>query len=258
MAFAPVFGHALPATFDRHAKSGNGLLNALIAYWQMDEASGNALDAHSNGLTLVSVNSVGSAAGKVYGSARQFARTSNQRLRRSGDDALLSVGDSDFSIAVWIKWSELGGTANHIAGKDNEISQREYRLDWNAAANRIRMRVFDGLNQVGIATANTLGAPSAGVWYFIFGYHDSAANEIGIQINNSTPNTGATTGAPGDTTEMFSVGECGSVDNSPTSGTIGPVAFWKSTAGGGGVLTAAQRTALYNSGAGLAYAAFTT
>ena len=36
-----------------------------------------------------------------------------------------------------------------------------------------------------------------------------------------------------------------------------PTMFWKSAAGAGGVLTAAQRTALYNGGAGLTYAAFT-
>ncbi len=36
-------------------------------------------------------------------------------------------------------------------------------------------------------------------------------------------------------------------------GRIGPTMFWKSAAGGGGVLTAAQRTALYNGGAGLRY-----
>lgn len=41
-------------------------------------------------------------------------------------------------------------------------------------------------------------------------------------------------------------------------GRVGPTMFWKSAAGGGGVLTAAQRTALYNGGAGLAYANFTT
>jgi hypothetical protein len=41
------------------------------------------------------------------------------------------------------------------------------------------------------------------------------------------------------------------------SGRIGPVAMWKSAPGGGGVLTAAQRTALWNGGAGLAYADFT-
>jgi len=40
-------------------------------------------------------------------------------------------------------------------------------------------------------------------------------------------------------------------------GRLGPIAFWKSSAGNGGVLTAAQRTALYNGGDGLAYASFT-
>lgn len=41
------------------------------------------------------------------------------------------------------------------------------------------------------------------------------------------------------------------------SGRIGPTMFWKSAAGAGGVLTAAQGTALFNGGLGLAYTDFT-
>jgi len=48
------------------ASGGNGLLNALIAYWPGDEASGNLLDAHSNALHLTDTNTVTNAAGKVY------------------------------------------------------------------------------------------------------------------------------------------------------------------------------------------------
>jgi len=46
--------------------------------------------------------------------------------------------------------------------------------------------------------------------------------------------------------------------NWPFDGRIGPIVFWKSAAGDGGVLTADQRTALYNGGAGLPYTSFTT
>ncbi|OQC57681.1 MAG: hypothetical protein BWX54_01134 [Verrucomicrobia bacterium ADurb.Bin018] len=36
------------------AAAGNGLLNNLIAYWPGNEASGDALDLHTNALTLTS------------------------------------------------------------------------------------------------------------------------------------------------------------------------------------------------------------
>lgn len=259
MTFSGGFGNAFRPAFDPGLTARNGLLNSLIAYWKMDEASGNALDVHTNGLDLTDINTVTNAAGKVYATARQFVAGNQEALQRAGDDALLSTGDVDFTLALWIKWPTLVGPANHLAGKDSEAAGgREYRLDWLASSNRVRMRVFDGSTQVGIATANTFGALSTGTWYLLVGYHDSVANQVGIQVNGGTVDTAATSGTPADTLERFSVGRCGSVVSSPSTAVIGPVAFWKSAAGGGGVLTAAQRTALYNGGAGLAYANFTT
>lgn len=259
MTFSGGFGKAFRPVFDPGLTARNGLLNALVAYWPLNEASGNALDAHTNGLTLADINTVTSAAGKVYATARNFTAANQESLQRSVDDALLSTGDVDFTLAAWINWPSFDGVANHIAGKDGESANtREYRIDWLASSNRLRMRVFDGSTQVGMAIANTFGALSTGTWYLVVGYHDSVANQVGIAINGGAVDTAATSGAPADTTERFSVGRCGSAASSPTTASIGPVMFWKSAAGGGGVLNTAQRTALYNNGAGLAYANFTT
>ncbi len=57
-----------------------------------------------------------------------------------------------------------------------------------------------------------------------------------------------------DGTEFFTVGYASAF----STARIGPVAMWKSAAGGGGVLSSSQRTALFNAGNGLAYTAFTT
>jgi len=259
MTFGGGFGRVFRPVFDPGLTARNGLLNALIAYWPGNEASGNALDAHTNALYLADTGSVSSAAGNVYALARSFDGVASRVLRRGADDALLSTGDVDFTLAAWVKWTAFAGAANHIAGKDSETAGgREYRLDWLASANRIRMRVFDGSAQVGIATADNLGAPSSGIWYLVVGWHDAANNVIGIQINNGTVDSAATTGAPSDTAQPFSIGRCANSINSPASAIIGPVAMWKSAAGGGGVLSSAQRLALWNNGAGLAYTQFTT
>ena len=84
------------------------------------------------------------------------------------------------------------------------------------------------------------------------------ANTVSIQLDNGTVvSTSRASARPlSDNTNDFLVGT--TIGAAYFDGRIGPLSLWKSAAGGGGVLTAAQRTALYNGGAGLAYAAFTT
>ena len=82
--------------------AGNGLLTNLAAYWGLDEAGGanNALDKHTNALTLTQVASPGSASGIVYARARAFDGINNYFYRAS--ETLLQSGDIDFAIAAWV------------------------------------------------------------------------------------------------------------------------------------------------------------
>lgn len=236
------------------AAAGNGLLNNLIAYWPGNEASGDALDLHTNALTLTDTNTVTSATGLVYAKARQYTAANTEYHKRAGDDALLSVGDTDFTLAQWVYFDTLAAV-QMMMGKDNETT-REYRLDNVITTKLFRFRVFNGA-AVGTVSATTLGAASTATWYLAVAWHDSIANTVSIQINGGTVDSAATTGVPADTAQAFSIGAANN-GLSMLNGRIGPTMFWKSAAGAGGVLTADQRTALYNAGAGLAYASFTT
>ena len=112
------------------AGAGNGLLNALIAYYKLDEAGGanDALDAHTGGLTFTQVNAPGSDAGKI-GTARTFAAASAQYFSRA-DDSNFSTGDVDFTISAWVYLANV--TANHgIFGKWGGFGSREYGLFYN-------------------------------------------------------------------------------------------------------------------------------
>lgn len=237
--------------------AANGLLNNLIAYWPGNEANGNALDMHTNALHLTDANTVTSAAGLVYATARQYTQVNVERSVRPGDDELLSVGDVDFTIATWAYLDSKAGAAQGLVSKDALTSHREYYLGFNAATDRLRLRVFDGANQIGLIEADTLGSPALATWYLIVAWHDAVANTVNIQVNGGAVNSAATTGAPGNAAAAFAIG--GIIVDAAycANGRIGPTAFWKSLPGGGGVLSEAQRTALWNGGAGLAYAAFT-
>ena len=92
--------------------AGNGLLNALIAYWPFSEAGGanDLLDLHGGAKTLTQVNSPGAGAGLVYASARAFDKTSNQFAWR-GTDASLR-GGADFTFAAWFNVASRPGASD--------------------------------------------------------------------------------------------------------------------------------------------------
>ena len=244
----------------RHAgmgvAAGNGLLNNLIAYWPGNEANGNALDAHTNALHLTDTNTVTSNPGLVYALARQYTAVNGERHVRPGDDALLSTGDIDFTLAGWLRFDTLAGT---LASKYDAAANSEYGIYYGAfVANRFTFTVRDAANTVSTSrAATTFGLPVVTTWYLIIGWHDSVANTLNIQVNNGAVDSQAYALGVCDSAATFRIGCFAAAGSALMNGRIGPTMFWKSAAGGGGVLTAAQRTALYNAGAGLTYAAFT-
>src|SRR5262245_2022186 len=86
--------------FIRAAKRRSPLLNALMAHWRLEEASGTRVDAHG-GNNLGDINTVGQAAGKL-GNAASFLAASEESLT-IGDNAALRMGDINFTIAGWVR-----------------------------------------------------------------------------------------------------------------------------------------------------------
>lgn len=236
---------------------GNGLLDNLIAYWPGDEASGNLIDAHTNGLDLADQNTVTNNTGKVYATARQYTRAQSE-YHSVADNAHLSTGDVDFTIAAWVYLdSQPFGSLMGIVTKDVSGGPREYLLDWQQATpSRFLWNVYNGVSTSIGSALSTFGEPAIGTWYLVVVDHDSVANTVSIQANNGAKDSAGTSGTPGDGAAPFWIGA--NVANCFWDGRIGPTAMWKSAAGAGGVLTSAQRTSLYNGGTGLTYASFTS
>ena len=237
--------------------AGNGLLNNLVAYWPLNEAAGanNALDLHTNGLTLTQVSSPGSAAGIVYAGARTFDGTADYFTRHS--EALLQMGDVDFTFAAWVYFADDAGQLIVAKGRVDS-GLEECSLQYSTTRRAI-FEIGNPSGQYDNVTANTYGVIAVLQWHFIMVFHDAANSIIGVSVDGVL-DTKNTIRNPGVNTNPFRVGQ-----QSPTTlsgyyanGRIGPVAMWKSAAGAGGALDAAKRSALWNAGAGLAYADFTT
>jgi hypothetical protein len=144
------------------------------------------------------------------------------------------VGDEDFTSAGWVYLDSKVGN-EYIINRGDDAG-----IYFDSAADRFRFRVTGGVN----ANADNLGSPSLGTWYFVVGWHDSVNNQIGIQVNSGTANTTSHSTGVTDNNTVLAIGAYDSVPNHTFNGRIDEVGFWKK------VLTAQERTDLYNSGLG--------
>lgn len=220
------------------------LADNLVAYWSLDEASGNAIDAHSTYDLTETSGTIAATTGKVSG-CRDFEEADSEYFTIA-DNADLSVGDIDFSWACWVQLEAAVGTRWIISKRGGPDTSIEY--DMLTDGNRFKFRVANGAT-TGVATADNLGAPSTGTWYFVVGWHDSVNNVVGICVNDGTPNTTSYSSGSQNGTAALLFGATSAVFN--WDGLIDEVGFWKK------VLSASEITELYNAGAGRDYAYIT-
>lgn len=180
------------------------------------------------------------------GMAAQFTAATSEYLSVA-HNASLFTGDIDFMVAAWVYVDDTGST-RIIASKWNSVVDNNGEWDiYRTSGDRFGFSIYSGVTGNSV-TATSFGAVSSGTWYFVVGWHDSVANTVNIQVNNGTADSAATTITPSATsTAAFRLGAENSTPTYFWNGRVQCVGFWKS------ILTAAQRTTLYNSGTPLAY-----
>lgn len=229
--------------------STSPLRNGLVGYWRLEESSGTRFDCSKNGNHLTSNNSVGQAAGVsgYTGSAASFVSASSQYLDRASNTSL-QVGDIDFTIAAWVKLNATT-TFQTIASKYQTTGdQREYQLMFDNAVFATKRFVFlissDGtVSGTNTVIASNFGEPAALAWYHVVASHDSVNNKITISVNNGTANETSVTGGIFAGSSAFWIGGRNGAAQY-MNGSIDEIGIWKR------VLTAAERTQLYNAGLG--------
>lgn len=222
------------------------LTDSLISYWTLDEASGTRVDSVVASANDLTDNNTVTQAGGLIATAGQFTAANSESLTHT-DNASLSTGDIDFTIACWV-FLTTKSAQMAIVAKRTSTSVREYQLDYFSSTDRFRFLIFNSSGSaVGTVVANALGAVSTATWYFIVAWHDSVANTVNIQINDGTADSAAETGVPSDTAAIFNIGADQLPQSIPFNGRIDEVGFWKRT------LTTGEKTTLYNGGSGLTY-----
>src|SRR5687768_7946971 len=115
------------------------LTEDLIAYWNLDEASGTRTDSHGTN-HLTDNNTVGSAAG-LRGTAADFERDDTESLTIA-DNTGLSAGDVEITFAAWVK----------LESKTNELvifskgtsGSGAYYVWYSTGVDRFRFTVYGG------------------------------------------------------------------------------------------------------------------
>ena len=236
-------------TIGRRRRGGPGLGGLslhrnLVGYFKLEELSGTRFDATGRGNNLTDNNTVTQAAG-IVGNAGQFTAANSEYLSIA-DNADLSVGDIDFTVACWLYFDTNSGTRVALSKGNNDTDNNTaYMIQYVAApTDRLRFRVGNGTNNTTVV-ADTFGAILTATWLFVVAWHDSVADTINIQINNGGANSAARTGGSYDDARAFRIGtDPGDIPGDFWDGRIDAVGVWKR------VLTAAERTLLYNNGNG--------
>jgi hypothetical protein len=230
-------GLADPAPLTYTVADVTHLLNTLISYWKLDEASGTRNDSQGTN-HLSDSGSVPSFAGKINNAA---SFTGPGQSLTIASNASLQV-TSDFTFSAWVNLSSLGSGFQCIVGK-TAGGAADYLMLYDPASLGLLFQA-GGVN----ATSGLLGATST--WYHIVGWFDSTDNKARVRINDTTTFVSSTAGTLTQSAGAFGIGGVTGIPD--VLGLIDEVGFWKRK------LTAQEITALYNGGAGLPYSSFTT
>lgn len=215
----------------------NNLLYSPIAFWHLEESSGNRVDATNHGWTLVEgASSVSNTTGKV-GNAASFDGTSSKFLKNSS----ISVG-STFSISCWVKL--------------NSYNPNDARAIWgigapNSTTDPITLFVdtsshFFGIynSQGGYITTNTVA--NLDTWYHVVSVF--TPNDMKLYINGTLAGSETYVGAVDNSWTYFSLSnyyDGGATPAYPIDAIIDEVGIWDLA------LTSDQILTLYNNPAAL-------
>jgi hypothetical protein len=232
---------------DSENSIGRGLLNGLVAYWPLDEASGTRRDLSGNGLTLTDNNTVTGNPGpsSKLPLASQFTAANSEYLNRA-NSAVLQTGGISFTVCAWVYLDTAAAGNPRIAhkGRVPTDANREWALTYLSASDRFALAVSPDGTGTGnaTATANTFGSPGTGVWRFIEAGYDLAAGLVFIRVNNGAADTAALADGPDSLTGDFGIG--GEYGVSFWDGRIAGVGFWQR------LWTRAEATYMRNDGQG--------
>ena len=228
------------------------LKNDLMSWWTLDEESAgvgvvNRVDSYGTN-DLTDNGTTPSAEGRIIRATQHTNAVPDWLSHVSNAD--LQTGDIDFTFAFWARLDNKA-TFQAFISKDDELpgGDREYNAHYRLPDDRIRFAVFTAVDVTQAINADTFGSPPVDTWFFVVCWHDAAADTVNIQINDGgidSVGTGGALQAAGAAEFQIGAREHAAA-RWPLDGRVDEVGFWKR------VLSAGERTSLYNESNGVGY-----
>lgn len=216
--------------------SSSGFPSGSVAYWKLDETSGN-FNSTVGTYPLTRQNGVATSAGKISNAA-DFTASSTQYLQGSTSSAF-SPTSSGFTIAGWVNVGS--GTIENIVSKAGGTSTNEYGLYADNGSNLLHCYYSSS----GSGGTDFAVAMSMGTWQFFTLVFDGSS-QLKLSVNAGTPVTSSVSSIYNGT-GAFLIGQNPIFSGYPMQGKIDEVGVWNRA------LTSTEITNLYNSGSGLTH-----
>lgn len=216
----------------------------LIAYWKLDESSGNASDATGNGKTLTNTGSSTFTSGKINngtslsGSGQYFTRSSEAYFQITGA----------LTISFWCKSSKTGAQSVVSKGNNSFSGSYEYMVFWQNG--KFSFQTYGGGSPYTVTTDTSL---SINTWYHVVVTRSGSGSgdTVKIYVNGSSVSLtnvfGTDPSKVGTSSFPLNIGNYNNDTTSLFEGMIDEVGIWTRE------LTSGEVTQLYNSGNGLSY-----
>jgi len=212
------------------------LIDNLVSYWKMNEASGNAADSFGSN-TLTNTGSNTFAAG-LFGNAVSIGTSTNKFMGRTDQCGLTATGS--YSMSMWVKLASETTTDRELfqlyfSGGSGALYRGLY--EYNGGTRRVRFfRIGSGVNFLDVT-----GNIANNTWRHIVYTYDGTTQKL--YVNNAAPVSSSNTGNTDAGAALTNFG--GGVTNQAVNGLIDECALWSRT------ITSAEVSELYNGGAGL-------
>lgn len=217
------------------------LIDGLVSYWKLDEASGNATDSVGSN-TLTNVNSSVRATGKINNGADLESGSAQYFSIADASQSGLDFGTGDFTFNIWIKPESIGTNGDGFFSKGSGGGNSQYWMRFNNnTGNVLRFLTTQGSSESSVSTS--AAGISVGNWYMLT--FKRSGTTLSIKVNAGTAVTATGTVRNCDNASAFLLGA--GPGNQPFDGILDEVGVWNRAT------TDEEDTQLYNAGAGLSY-----
>jgi hypothetical protein len=210
-------------------------ITAPVAYWKLDESSGNASDSVGS-YTLTNNNTVAFSSGKINNGA-DFVDSSSEYFNASSN---IITANSALTVAMWVKVSTRSTDSPLCAQYTSAVAG----VWWFniASGDFLSFSQYDG-GSVRTATDNVDIVD--GNWHFIVLTVNSAHNSVKFSTDGSSFRTVAITAVTNWATQTFTLGKYGT--GSYFNGSMDEVGIWNTE------LTIDEVQKIYNASRGNSY-----